>query len=43
MPRFGNISPMKYVGKFPKAHEYVEFPITDLVYFAGAKRQTTIV
>ena len=30
-------------GKFSKAHEYVEFPITDLVYFPGAKRQTTIV
>lgn len=30
-------------GKFPKAHEYVEFPITDLVFFPGAKRQTTIV
>jgi hypothetical protein len=29
-------------GTFPKAHEYVEFPITDLVYFPGAKRQTTI-
>lgn len=30
-------------GKFPKAHEYVAFPITDLVYFPGAKRQTTLV
>jgi|GEM_PF-5818197 len=29
--------------KFPKAHEYVEFPISDLVYFPGAKRQTTFV
>ena len=29
-------------GKFPKAHEHVEFPITDLVYFPGAKRQTTL-
>jgi len=30
-------------GKFPKAHESVEFPITDLVFFPGATRQTTIV
>lgn len=28
-------------GKFPKAHETVLFPITDLVFFPGAKRQTT--
>lgn len=30
-------------GKCPKAHEPVEFPITDLVFFPGAKRQTTLV
>ncbi|WP_439624656.1 hypothetical protein [Gemmata sp.] len=30
-------------GKFPRAHESVEFPITDLVYFSGAARQTTSV
>ena len=30
-------------GKFTNAHKYVEFPITDFVYFPGAKRQTTFV
>jgi hypothetical protein len=28
-------------GKFPKPHECVYFPIEDLVFFPGAKRQTT--
>lgn len=29
-------------GKFPKPQDFVEFPISDLVFFPQAKRQTTL-
>lgn len=28
---------------FPRAEDFVEWPITDLVFFPGAKSQTTII